>query len=54
MNTVLSKAEKNTFQIDTTFASMQLVEVLYAKNMINKATYNNILSHMKKDDREAA
>lgn len=54
MNTALSTKEVKEIQVDTIFAAMQMVEVLFAKNMINKATYNNILFHLKKDDREAA
>ena len=53
MNTALSTKEVKEIQVDTIFAAMQMVEVLFAKNMINKATYNNILFHLKKDDREA-
>ncbi len=54
MNTALSTKEVKEIQVDTLFAAMQMVEVLFAKNMINRATYNNILFHLKKDDREAA
>ena len=41
-------------QINTSFAAMQMIDVLFARGLINEATYSNILSHVKDDDREAA
>ena len=54
MNNMTNKSEMNNVQINTKFAAMQMIEVLFAKGMLNEATYSNILSHMKNDDREAA
>ena len=54
MNNMTNISETNYVQINTKFAAMQMIEVLFAKGMLNEATYSNILSHMKNDDREAA